>query len=302
MKNLKKLIPMIVLVAVVLTLWGGTFFTIVMYLGGFAKADGNFRYIVKDGEALIVEYKDLQGIEIVTIPETMGGYPVTTVNKFGLVNTIGVKEIIIGKNLVNIFSWSFVNNGALERFIVDDENPALKAVDGVLFTKDMETLITYPGSRFINEIKPNEEIAEKDKIFEYTVPDTVKNIGPQAFYKCGKLTKITFNEGLETIGEDAFTLAVNMENVIFPEGLKSIGVHAFNGCANGDRKVFNQIEIPSSVDYIGDWAFYNCSYVVSVVVYKAEADTQGWGFKWFPTSGGDNLSVDGVTLKIEYRG
>jgi len=281
---MKKVLPLIVLVAVVLTLWGGAYFAIVLSLGGIARAEGNFRYIVKDGEAIIVEYKDLGDVNSVTIPPTLGGYPVTTVNNFGFVNTTIVREIHIGKGLVNISSWSFTNNVNLERFVVDVENPNYKSVDGVLFNKDMSVLLFYPNSGAA----------------EYTVPEGVKRINDQAFYKCGRLTKITFNSDLLEIGQQAFLLSVRLESVVFPEGLKLIETHAFLGCSGDGARAFNTIVIPSSVEYIGNFAFYNCVDVTSVTVNKPESETSGWGTKWYPTQNGDRLSVGGNLLEIQY--
>jgi hypothetical protein len=46
--------------------------------------------------------------------------------------------------------WAFTNNSGLTEFRVDEENAQFSAVDGVLFSKDMKTLLYYPSKKGVN--------------------------------------------------------------------------------------------------------------------------------------------------------
>lgn len=69
------------------------------------------------------------------------------------------------------------------------------------------------------------------------------------------ITKIVINEGVTSIGDCAFYALPKLESVLLPQSsLGSIGSNAFASCVK-----LNGIDIPSSVQIIGDGAFEYCS-------------------------------------------
>ena len=129
-------------------------------------------------------------------------------------------------NFVNIFG----NCSSLKRINVAEGNKYLRSVDGVLFSKDMNTLISYPGGK-------------QDAV--YTVPDGVKRI-------CGT-AEITIANGASNKG--AFSFNNYIEEVILPEGLECIDSGAFTFCSSLKR-----ITLPRSVTSVGYHAFYKSIY------------------------------------------
>lgn len=97
---------------------------------------------------------------------------------------------------------------------VAEGNPAFVSADGVLFNKDMTTLLKYPVQ------KPDES---------YTVPEGVKSISAAAFLVQRYLRSVTLPEGLETIGEVAFYSCKQIENIDIPESVTEIFGNAFPG-------------------------------------------------------------------------
>ncbi|MBE6885964.1 MAG: leucine-rich repeat domain-containing protein [Ruminococcaceae bacterium] len=81
---------------------------------------------------------------------------------------------------------------------VHKENPNFQAVDGVLYTSDMTTLILYPQGK-------------KDKTFR--VPDGVVYIADGAFLNCWNLENVTLPVSLEYISKYAFTNCKKLEAV-----------------------------------------------------------------------------------------
>ena len=56
-------------------------------------------------------------------------------------------KITIPDTLISFWPSTFANNTALEEFVVDANNSAYCALDGVLFSKDMKTLWSMPCAR-----------------------------------------------------------------------------------------------------------------------------------------------------------
>ena len=81
---------------------------------------------------------------------------------------------------------------------VAEGNTSYTSVDGVLFDKDMDTLLKYP-------------IQKADE--SYTVPEGVKTIYDTAFLSQRYLKSVTLPEGLETIGDCAFYGTNSLEKV-----------------------------------------------------------------------------------------
>ena len=92
----------------------------------------------------------------------------------------------------------FCGCSALESIEVDEENPSMKSVDGVLFSKDGTRLYCYP-------------IGKQPEV--YTIPDAVEWIGASAFEGSQNLTTLTIPSGVTYIGECAFADCNNFTDV-----------------------------------------------------------------------------------------
>lgn len=275
--------------------------------------ENNIEYQVEEnGEVTIVGYTDSTLVNEITIPDEIDGAPVTKVGAQAVVNAENLYTIYIGKNVKEIDTWAFTNLVGLgadeygkngKGFVVDPQNPYFTSVDGVLFNKDMTELIYYPIRKGANiDNKMNIE-----SYATYVVPEGVKTIRGKAFYHCYYLREVTLPSTLETIGEMAFFKCSEMAAPVLPEGLKTIGKDAFSYCSrttDGDIKGFTQINIPSSVESIGEFAFYNCRAMETITIYgKTEAQVDAlqeagtFGQKWYPTDNGRKMKTYTIVYK-----
>ena len=264
-----------------LTLLALSVLLIVVCLSGCTSsktADG-IEYKIENGTATIVGYTDTTTRTEIIIPDEFEGVPVTEIADFGLFNAESVEKIVIGKNVQKIGGWSMTNEQKLKAFEVDSENQHFTSVDGVLFSKDMKTLIYYPPAKGIEF----NNLGQAKEMTQYVIPDGVETIRTKAFYKCYYVDKIEIPNSVKTIEEKAFHRCSALKEINLPDSLVTIGKDAFAYCSE-----VTSVTIPASVESIGEYAFFNCPKLKKVEVLKSEDEIE-LGKKWYPTDNGREI-------------
>ena len=249
----------------------------------------DIEYTIENGEATITGVPNKISITKIVIPDEYEGVPVTKVADFAVVNLEYVTEIHIGKNVKEIGPWAFENNQYVTAFDVDENNEYFCDVDGVLFTKDMKTLLFYPLAKDLTDAK--DDNGNDIKVSEYTIPDGVETIRTKAFYKCGKITKIHIPDSVKNIEEKAFFRCSSLSDLTLSKNVEIIAKDAFAYCS-----AISEINIPSTIKQIDTYAFYNCTSLLTINVDAKESDVT-LGDKWYPTQNG--LAIK--DLKINWK-
>lgn len=262
---------------------------VISFAGCSAKNDDKLEYEVLDDHIVITKYTDSTERTQITVPDEIDGKPVTEIADFSLFNAESLKKIYIGKNVEAIGEWSMTNNQHLEEFIVDEENANFCSVDGVLFTKDMKTIVYFPPAKGIEFNK----YGDAQNKTTYAIPEGVETIRSKAFYKCYYVEDITIPSTVKRIEEKAFHRTAALNKIDLPEGLEYIGKDAFAYCFSENYKSeqnpnlpeTTEIVIPSTVKEIGEYAFFNCSKVSKVVMRPKESEVK-LGKIWSPSTKG----------------
>ena len=92
------------------------------------------------------------------------------------------------------------------------------------------------------------------------IPNSVTNIGKNAFRNCYGLTSVTLPNGLKKISQDLFYNCYNLKKITIPESVCEIEEFAF--CNTGIRV----INIPKNVTYIHYAAFQSSKYLKSIII------------------------------------
>ena len=159
-------------------------------------------------------------------------------------NCSSLTSVTIPNNVTSIGSDAFFGCSSLTSITVDENNVNYKSIDGNLYSKDGTTLIKYA-------------IGKTETSF--TIPDSVTNIGNNAFSGCRSLTGITIPNSVTSIGSWAFSGCRSLTSITIPDSVTIIGSWAFSGCRS-----LTSITIPDSVTIIWVEAFYNCSILTSI--------------------------------------
>ena len=237
-------------------------------------------YSIENGEATVTKVPNKTIVTEIFIPDEYEGVPVTKIADFSATNLEYVTEITIGKNVREISDWAFGNSKKVTKIEVDDNNPYLCDVEGVVYTKDMKVLLFYPPQKGV--VTDKDENGHEVKYASYEIPEGVESIRSKAFYKCSDLKEIKLPSTLKTIEEKAFFLC-DPKEIILPDGLETIGKDAFGFCSS-----LKEVTVPASVTRIDDYAFYSCTSLLEVNMLGNESDIT-LGKKWYPTNNGASL-------------
>lgn len=90
------------------------------------------------------------------------------------------------------------------------------------------------------------------KITSVTLPDSITEIGEQAFDDCYALRSVNIPKGVTEIKKRTFS-STAIENIILPDGLKTIGDYAFFRCGK-----LRSLAVPEGVTFIGLKAIAEC--------------------------------------------
>jgi PKD repeat protein len=167
------------------------------------------------------------------------GNNVKTIGDFAFEHCYSLSNVGIPNSVKTIGDGIFLMCSLLTEINISEGNMNYVCVDGILYNKDITTLIWFPEG--------------KTGIFNIT--NTVRTIGNYAFNSC-QLNSVYFPNNVESIGEFAFYSCINLKNVTIPNSVISIGKDAFTFCS-----ALNTVKIGNNVKTIGDYAFYSCPIV-----------------------------------------
>ena len=223
---------------------------------------------------------------------------VTAVGTRAFLDCDCLTQVQFGKSVSGVDGTAFIGCNWLESFTVAAGSPYLRTGDyGVLFTKDMKTLIAAPKSNYDyyyvdykvpygvetigayafencrwletvfipGSVKTIEESAFEycSEMYAVTMDNGVEDIGARAFYECWCLETIELSSGLKYIGRGAFEYCESLMYMVIPEGVLVIDEYAFAYC-----EYLQAVTLPESLNRINDYAFY---------------DTDLWGVFYYGT-------------------
>ncbi len=140
-------------------------------------------------------------------------------------------SIKIPKSVISLGLSILYGCNGLDSIIVNDSNLYYASMDGVLFDKNLNSLLSYPIARS----------------GAYSIPNTVARIEMNAFANCSNLTNIEIPSSVTSIEAYAFTSCSSLTSITIPEGISNISTQSFANCTG-----LNSIHIKSIVPPVVD--------------------------------------------------
>ncbi len=109
---------------------------------------------------------------------------------------------------------------------VPEDHPLYRSVDGVLFSRDGKTLISYPNGRRDThyDVPPGvERISDlhSDYLQTVSLPIGLKTVDDYGFSGCSRLQAVSLPLTVQKLGKNVFYGCVSLELVSLPEGLEA---------------------------------------------------------------------------------
>lgn len=217
-------------------------------------------------------FADCASLTALVLPDSLNELMANAFDRCAALKSINIPANIKGGLGVVPFCTGCTS---LVEFQIHEKNPVFCSVDGVIFNKNITTLIRFPGGK---------------NATSYVVPSTVSEIGTGAFETCIKLTSISLPDTLRRIKYAAFKNCNSLQIITLPAFASEIGASAFEQCEN-----LTSVGFPMFLTELNNSTFKNCKKLTALSLPESLKEIRSECF-----SGCENLTT--VFLNKDIKG
>ncbi len=195
--------------------------------------DLEYEILDDNGQKYIAIYYYYGEDKKIAVPDTIEGYPVTYLEFSSFGDRKKLEYIQLPASVEYISPGVFDSSLKIKEIAISASNKYYTCSDGVLYNKDMTTLLAFPAGRGGS----------------FTIPKSVVTIASQAFYKCYSLTSVKMYNNVLSIDSNAFEDCWNLNYLKLSDNLQVLGYRALANCS-----ALKGIHLPYSLKTIGKQA------------------------------------------------
>ncbi len=209
------------------------------------SSDVEYEVFDLDGKDVAAIYGYYGTYAKISIPEKIDGYPVGYLESSSFGDNEYLEYVELPSTVEYIAGGAFDYSMSLQQIVISPNNKYFTSVDGVLYNKDVTTLVAFPGGRGGEFTLPKSVTSIGDAAFancknitSVKMYNNVEYIGMSAFEGCSSLSSIRLSDNLKTLAYKALYNCMNLEEIHLPYSLKSIGKNALAGGIDSDDNVY----------------------------------------------------------------
>ncbi len=266
MKEVKKVLAGLALLAVL------ALFCAFLPMEANAETEGYYTYEVSNGEATITDV-DTSISGAITIPSTLGGYPVTSIGDYAFWHCTGLTSVTIGSGVTSIGSSAFSGCTGLITVNFNATNCTSMGRSSYPVFEGCTNLKTVNIGENVKTI-PDYAFEDCTGLTEITIPDSVISIGSSVFSGCSSLESIAipfvgytrysdvyiYPFG-DLFGEESYEGSVKVLQSNYHD---SYGTSLFPNIAYYLPASLKHVTVTGGTILCG--AFYNCSGLTSITI------------------------------------
>ena len=198
-----------------------------------------------------------------------------------------IKTVVVEDGVTRIGSWAFEGCESLISITIPDSVTSIghDAFNNSAYYNDKNNWTD--GVLYIGNILITAD--EKTVAESYTIKEGTKVIGDDAFVWCC-LNSITIPDSVTNIGDEAFSDCDSLTSITIPDSVTRIGDYAFSYCS-----CLTSITIPDSVTRIGEHAVYGCGSLTEIRYSGSEEN-------WYALTDGVDLGYDEGMVTLCFNG
>lgn len=220
---------------------------------GFCGANMLKTLVLPQGLKIVDGFSACENLTNLVLPEGL-----EVIGSRAFTGCDGITSIRIPASVEELYGSSFAGC-KIKAYEVDEENEHYTAIDGVVYTKDLKTLVAFPSAyphkhfvvpsttkvisdgAFMDSQIESVDLPNGLSVIEYwafegasirsiEIPDTVTEVGEIAFRFCGNLEHVKLSAGLTEVPRQMFSSCYKLKELDIPSNIKSIHYSALAWC------------------------------------------------------------------------
>lgn len=202
-------------------------------------------------------------LENVDLPNSL-----VTLESFAFYACQSFTSFHVPRNLTDIAYNALMSCRNIAYYTCSSFNNHFKAVDGILYSKDLTTLVAYPFAATATTFDIPSHVTKlhdyclssNSNLVAVNIPETVTWMGMNIFRDCVNIAEIDVPDGVTHMGVTVFGGCTSLTRVHLPANLDTIKSSTFSGCT-----LLTEVTIPRNVSCIDEQGFINARGLETVI-------------------------------------